>query len=115
MTGYRKSVRAETGANDRDLEEAVTAAIKQTPWIQSTAANSDSVNQAVDFILHKIHASNTMTGEPQFKKGESYAHPAVSQRIGASVEGGIPGELSIHRIAHSQPPAVVVTGWLRGR
>lgn len=113
MTGYRKSVRAETGLDNDALREAVKGAARQVPWLQSTAANAQSVDRAVDHVLRQIGASKTSVNESALRPGEQYEHPVVgSLRIGASTEG-IPGELSVHRITHSQPPAVIVTGWLR--
>lgn len=118
MAEYRKSVRAETGATDEQLKlNARTVVEGGVPYLVSTAANSQTVDRALEMVLNQIHATHrNASNDSALKPGEEYVYPeVVRHRIGASPEGRLQGGLSIHRVANSLPPAVIVTGWLRGR
>lgn len=113
----RITYRAETGSDDPGIETALDGAIKSISLIQSSAANMQTVKGAVQKTLEGLNAVNSVerTKGGLVEPGEDLVHPAHTRRIGAQRDegSGIPGEISVLRIADSVPPAVVVTAWLR--
>ena len=114
MPEYERTYRAESSANDGDIESALDAGINSAPFVESSAAHSGSVNTALATVLARLKANNVANvGSTPLRGDERFQTPSHYRRIGASESGGIMGELSVQRITNTAPPQIVVRGWLK--